>query len=208
MFFKTKAIFFDIGGVVVDANLQSYADMGAKMFQTDPENIRKAASHLVPDFECGRMSSHNFWKLIETSLWSLGVGKPDKDSDLDAVWRDLLKESIEVNFEVVKIAEELREKYTVGVLSNAIKDHVTLMNDLKVYQGFDPVVVSCLEGMRKPDRPIYKLAAKKAGVWARQCYFIDDMPENIEAAKKAGMKTHLFKDAPTLRRALKDAKLL
>ncbi len=208
MFFKTKAIFFDIGGVVVDADLQAYAEIGAEMFQTDPDNIRKAAAHLVPDFECGKMSSHNFWKLIETSLYTLGIGKPADSPDLDAIWNDLLGRNIKINFDVLKLAEQLRERYIVGVLSNAIKDHVMLLQELKVYQGFDPVIVSCQAGMRKPDRAIYKLAAKKAGVWMRQCYFIDDLVENVEAAQAAGMKAHLFKDAATLRTDLFQKKIL
>lgn len=208
MFFKTKAIFFDIGGVVVDADLQAYAEVGAKLFQTDPENIRKAAAHLVPDFECGKMSSRNFWKLIETSLQLLGIGKPADAPEHGEIWSELLGKSIKINIEVLKLAEQLRERYIVGVLSNAIKDHVLLLQDLKVYQGFDPVIVSCQAGMRKPDRAIYKLAAKKAGVWMRQCYFIDDLEENIEAAKAAGMKTHLFKDAASLKTDLYQRKIL
>lgn len=208
MFFKTKAVFFDIGGVVVNANLQAYAEIGAELFQTDPENIRKAAAHLVPDFECGKMSSNNFWKLIETSLHLQGIGKPSDSPNWDNIWNDLLGESIKVDMEVLKLAEQLRERYIVGVLSNAIKDHVLLLQKLKVYQGFDPVVVSCQAGMRKPDKAIYKLAAKKAGVWVRQCFFIDDLEENIEAAKAAGMKTHLFTDAAKLRTDLFQKKLL
>lgn len=208
MFFRTKAIFFDIGGVVVDADLHSYAEIGAKIYQTKPENIQKAATHLVPDLERGKMSSHNFWKLIETSLWSLGIGKPSDFPDLDSIWNDILGANVKVNFEVLEIAQKLRERYTIGVLSNAIKDHVLHLNDLKIYDGFDPVIVSCQVGMRKPEPAIYKLAAKKAGVWTRQCFFIDDLEENCVAAKKVGMKAHRFTTASNLEADLRKQKLL
>lgn len=208
MFFKTKVVFFDIGGVVVDANMQEYAQIGAEMFQTDPEHIREAAAKLVPDFECGRMNSHNFWKLIETSLWSLGIGSASESQDLDAIWHDILGRNIKVNFDVLELAEQLSERYRIGVLSNAIRDHVKLLTKLRIYDGFDPVIVSCQEGVRKPDKAIYKLAAKRAGVWTRQCFFIDDLEENVRAARSAGMKAHLFTDAASLRTALFQNKLL
>lgn len=208
MIFKVKAILFDVGGVIVDADLQAYDRIGARLFGTEPENIRKAAAHLVPDLECGRISSHNFWKLIETSLWSLGLGKPNQQTDLGALWESILAESVTVNHEVLRIARELAVSYRVGVLSNVIKDHAMLLSRLRVYDGFDPLVVSCQVGLRKPDPKFYKLAAKEAGVWCRQCLFIDDLEENCQAARAVGMKTHLFQNVETLRADLRKRKLL
>lgn len=192
----------------MDANLQDYDRLGARLFGTEPENIRKAASHLVSDLECGRMSSHNFWKLIETSLWSLGQGRPNQKADLGALWSEILSESVVLNQDVMDIIDDLVGKHRIGVLSNVIKDHAILLAKLKVYDSFEPVVLSCREGLRKPDRKLYQLAAKQAGVWCRQCLFIDDLEENLKAAAAVGMKTHLFKDAPTLRADLKKRKLL
>lgn len=208
MLFKTKVIYFDIGGVVVDADLQAYDRIGARLFNTEPESIRKAAAHLVPDLECGRMSSHNFWKLIETSLWSNGLGRPNRDTDLGALWESILAESITVNTEVLLLARELAVRHRVGVLSNVIKDHALALSRMKVYDGFDPLMVSCQVGLRKPDPMFYKLAAKEAGVWCRQCLFIDDLEENCKAARSVGMKTHLFTDAANLRADLKRRKLI
>jgi HAD superfamily hydrolase (TIGR01509 family) len=191
MIFKVKMIYFDIGGVVVDTDLQAYDRIGARLFGTEPENIRKAAAHLVPDLECGRMSSHNFWKLIETSLWSLGLGRPNSGSETDliALWDTILAEKIVVNQEVLQLARELAVRHRVGVLSNVIKDHAVALNKLKVYEGFDPLMVSCQVGLRKPDPRFYKLAAKEAGVWCRQCLFIDDLEENCRAARTVCVMT-------------------
>lgn len=208
MFFKTKVIFFDIGGVVVDANLQDYEQIGAELFQTQPENIRKAAAHLVPDLECGRMSSHNFWKLIELSLMTHGAGRPNAKQDLKSIWSDLLTRSVKVNEEVLGIARALARQHRVGVLSNVIKDHALALHQRKIYDGFDPVIMSCRVGLRKPDPAIFRLASREAGVWLRQCLFIDDLEENCQAARALGMKTHLFRDAAGLRADLQRRKLL
>ncbi len=42
-------------------------------------------------------------------------------------------------------------------------------------------------GMVKPEPEIYLEAARRAGCRPDECVFIDDMPENVEAAAKLGM---------------------
>jgi putative hydrolase of the HAD superfamily len=41
--------------------------------------------------------------------------------------------------------------------------------------------------MAKPDTRIYALAAKRLGVPAENCVFVDDLPANVEGARAAGM---------------------
>jgi len=68
--------------------------------------------------------------------------------------------------------------------------------------------VSCHTGLRKPSKEAYVGAAEALGVAPRDCLFVDDRRENVAAAEAVGMTGHLFVDAPTLRAALVDARLL
>jgi len=52
---------------------------------------------------------------------------------------------------------------------------------------FDAVVISGEVGMRKPEREIFDLALDRIGLPAAECVFIDDVPDNIEAAVEAGL---------------------
>src|SRR5450759_4620314 len=52
---------------------------------------------------------------------------------------------------------------------------------------FDVVVISGEVGMRKPEREIFELALDRLGLPAAECVFIDDVPDNIEAAVEAGL---------------------
>src|SRR5665647_1472340 len=54
-------------------------------------------------------------------------------------------------------------------------------------QMFDAVVISGEVGMRKPERGIFDLALDRIGLPAAECVFIDDVPDNIEAAVEAGL---------------------
>jgi putative hydrolase of the HAD superfamily len=54
---------------------------------------------------------------------------------------------------------------------------------------FDGVVISGLEGTRKPARRMYELGAERAGVAVGDCVFVDDLPFNLTPAQKLGMAT-------------------
>lgn len=54
---------------------------------------------------------------------------------------------------------------------------------------FDGVVISGVEGTRKPARRMYELGAERAGVPVEQCVFVDDLPFNLTPAQELGMAT-------------------
>ena len=59
----------------------------------------------------------------------------------------------------------------------------------KVMELFDDVIESSVEGIRKPNPEIYKLACRRLSVEPEKCLFIDDLGINLKPAKKMGMKT-------------------
>jgi putative hydrolase of the HAD superfamily len=54
---------------------------------------------------------------------------------------------------------------------------------------FDGVVISGLEGTRKPARRMYELGAERAGAAPEDCVFVDDLPFNLTPAQELGMAT-------------------
>lgn len=54
---------------------------------------------------------------------------------------------------------------------------------------FDGIVISGHEGMRKPSQRMYELGAERAGVEARACVYVDDLPFNLAPAEDLGMVT-------------------
>jgi len=55
--------------------------------------------------------------------------------------------------------------------------------------GFDVVIESAVEGLRKPDPRIYELALARTGVGARDTVFLDDLGINLKPAREMGMTT-------------------
>ncbi len=61
--------------------------------------------------------------------------------------------------------------------------------------GFDIVVESALEGIRKPDPRIYNLVCDRLGVRPHDCVFLDDLGVNLKPARALGMTTIKVVDA-------------
>jgi putative hydrolase of the HAD superfamily len=57
---------------------------------------------------------------------------------------------------------------------------------------FDGLVLSHLEGTRKPDASIYRLAARRADTPAANCVLIDDLEGNCAGARAAGWRAIHF----------------
>lgn len=203
-----QAVLFDIGGVVIHANLESYAERGAKVFRSTPEALRAAVQPRVPKLEKGEISSEDFWKEVGEVLWSKGLGTIPDPIHFKGLWRQLMVDSLKLDSHVLKLCWNLRAKVMVGALSNTIKDHAEYLAELGYYQPFKPCVLSCLVGQRKPDKSIYQLAAKQTGKSIGKCLFIDDSEVNCQAAKSAGMKVHHFTGLYPLVTELSKLKLL
>jgi len=54
----------------------------------------------------------------------------------------------------------------------------------------------------KPEEKIYRSVLEKTGVDARDCFFVDDIQANVDAAKHLGFDATLFTEPEKLRRDL------
>ena len=73
-----------------------------------------------------------------------------------------------------------------------------------IFDHFTDIIVSGVERLVKPDPAIYVLALRRFGLNPGEGIFVDDRLENIESAEANGFVGHHFRDAGTLRRALRD----
>jgi putative hydrolase of the HAD superfamily len=67
---------------------------------------------------------------------------------------------------------------------------------------FKHLVLSHEVGQRKPLPEVYGHAVKLAGCAPRELLFVDDMPENVAAARAAGWNGIVFTSVDELRRNL------
>src|SRR5690606_8000559 len=65
--------------------------------------------------------------------------------------------------------------------------------------AFDGILVSGREKLIKPDPRIYSLMLNRFGLKAEQTVFVDDMPVNVDAARKLGLHAIRFQSPGQLR---------
>lgn len=101
---------------------------------------------------------------------------------------------------------ELKNKgYKVYVISNfAHKAHMECRNALDFLDEIDGGILSYQVKLIKPAPEIYQLLCSKYGLKPEECIFIDDLPANVEAARKEGMKGLVFQTYPQASKELED----
>lgn len=83
--------------------------------------------------------------------------------------------------------------HSIYLLSNApvyFADHASEVYE--ILKEFDGILFSAPVLLAKPQPEIYRLLFDKWDLDPQDCFFLDDKPENIEAAKKAGMNGIVF----------------
>lgn len=190
---KITTIIFDVGGVIVDTgnfpiNTASFV---ARTIQSPILKIRAKYRTLLPKLESNKATLS---KLDEKSA-----------AKILGAYRLSVERLFKVNKEVLKLALKLKEKYKVGILSNIDKYLAEIPMHKKIYSLFDKdlVVLSYKYGVRKPEKEIYEIFLKKAGVKPENCLFIDDSAENVRAAKELGIKAVLYENPGQLKANLK-----
>ncbi len=82
----------------------------------------------------------------------------------------------------------------IYILSNASDAFYEYFPKFLPLTFFDGVVVSADIHMLKPGREIYTYLTDKYGLNPAECLFIDDMPQNVQGAKQAGLQAVRFEN--------------
>lgn len=194
---KIKAIFFDMGGVLVIPK-PGYEHINKRWIET----IDMSAEWNEMWFEVmrGKGDLGDFNKML--------VERKVFEKEFVEILSDREKRE-HINLELVKIIKKLRKKYKVGLLTNNWAENIEYQKKhFGNYSIFDVVVSSHEVGMTKPDKEIFIEAAKRIGCKLSECVFVDDWDKNVEAANKLGMKGIQFINNDDLILSLEKLKIL
>ncbi|MCL5440895.1 MAG: HAD family phosphatase [Candidatus Marsarchaeota archaeon] len=186
-----KLVIFDIGGVIVDFWEELYYDYLSGKTGIKKTEIKKIFEPLIVRSEFGTLRQSDMEHIASTRL-----GIPHSHLE----WNNAYKHLAKTNFEVVDIIKKLRKRYTVVMLSNIGRSRLNLTRRYFVNKKWDgKIFASCNIGMRKPDPKIYRYVIRKMHAVAEETLFIDNMRENVEGAKKAGLQSIVFKNSMQLK---------
>ncbi len=114
----------------------------------------------------------------------------------------------EVDTDLVEVVRTAKEKYKVGLLSNASTALRVRLKDLGIYDLFDEIIISGETGHAKPSEEAFSLATKKLGVEPEAVLFIDDNPGNTAASKLYGLQSATYTTLDELRQTLRSYDVL
>ncbi len=200
-----KHVIFDMGGVLVDFNpLRS-----VKKLFTDKEDIDLLHQEIFwgPDWVELDRGTLTVEQAVDRACKRLPARFHISIRHLFNNWAD---EMLPID-EMLPLVREIKNSgYGIYLLSNAPLNFYTYRNRIPAFTYFDGFIVSAEHLTLKPEAEIYKVLFNTFNLNPAECFFIDDMPENIEGAAALGMKGHCFDhgNVAVLRKALKQAKIL
>jgi putative hydrolase of the HAD superfamily len=104
------------------------------------------------------------------------------------------------------IAELKGLGYGIYLLSNANYTLHRYFPQIPGSEYFDGKIVSADWKLLKPEHELYEVLFREYKLKPEECFFIDDLPPNIEAANRLGMSGTVFRgDVARLRRELVEA---
>jgi putative hydrolase of the HAD superfamily len=187
-----KNLIFDFGAVLlpIDESLtrQAFNNLGAK------ETLLQQ-QQLFADYEVGNLSSDEFLEKVRAHFFRKKILK----TDLAAAWSAMCHSAITP--ESIKLLKALKKKeHKLFLLSNTNALHIKKIKSLsgpfsykQFTKLFNQVYYSHEMGLRKPDAAIFETLLKEQNIKAKDCFFVDDKAENVNAASKLGMHTMLYK---------------
>jgi putative hydrolase of the HAD superfamily len=91
---------------------------------------------------------------------------------------------------------EIARNYRMVLLSNTNAIHFAMVREkYPLLRHFHSFVLSYEVGAMKPLPLIYKRAIEEAGCRAEECFFTDDIPEYVAAARAQGIDAVQFESA-------------
>lgn len=184
-----RNIIFDLGGVILNIDPQLTVDAFHNLGWNDfyEGNNQSLNKELFYNLEKGNSSPEAFHDNVRKM-----INKQISDKEIDMAWTAMI---LDIPADRVRYLEKLKKSYKLYLLSNTneihrLKFHRNFEADFgyPFYDLFERNFYSHEMGMRKPNPHIYLEAIKEANLIPEETLFIDDMEENIEAAKSTGMK--------------------
>ena len=215
---QVKLFIFDMGGVVA-SNVAIISLIAAHFGITDDEFFLGAgsdpkASHTSPyhtgDVAAimrGEIDSERFWSNFSKRSGIAAAGGLSKNSAKNPAedpWYGFFHPVLdEGTVSIVTRLKSLRKRVVCG--TNTLEAHYRRHSERRDYSVFDAVYASHIMGIIKPDPAFWNYILEKEKILPEEAFFTDDLEENIRAAEKLRLKTHLFTGAEGLAEAIENS---
>lgn len=193
--YSSKAIIFDMDGVLVDsegfwkqAEFEVFTSLGVKVTEDQAKLTKSMTTFEVTQFWYEKFPWDNVdLEVVEQLVVSRVIALIETE--------DCLIKGVKTFIEKLKVKE-----YKIGLATNSPKRIIPIvLKKLDVLHLFDATLSAESELKGKPDPAIYFSAAEKLGAAPAECIVIEDSYSGMLAAKNAGMKVIAFTNGGKVR---------
>lgn len=194
-----KNVVFDIGNVLAGFAWEAFY----RSFGYSEEIFERLARATVKssfwnEMDRGKMDT-------EEILESFIENDPSIEAQIREVFRDIRGMLTRYDYAAEWIREVKAKGCRVYIISNfARKAHEDCIDVLDFLKETDGAILSYQVQLIKPSPEIYRLLCNRYGLKPEECVFIDDMPANVEAAMKQGMKGIVFSSLTQAKQELEE----
>jgi FMN phosphatase YigB (HAD superfamily) len=154
------------------------------------------------DLERGAVNFVDFYDfLCDRAGYRASIG------ELRTVWADFFDGPMPG---IEQVLDVVRERYRVAFLSNSNEVHSDVIPRLfaGIFRKDDRFIFSHRFKCAKPDPDLFQRALEVVGALPQQVVFIDDLLENVLAARALGLRAFQYRDSAMLMRELREESLL
>ncbi|MEA3326647.1 MAG: HAD family phosphatase [Chloroflexota bacterium] len=198
-----KTILFDFGGVIIKTPNLRWLQQWRKVtgFNQDPE----ISKMLTNPMESKILRDVFLGKKPEEFVWMIIAERGHLSPRMVNLVRRHAFAKFQLNKPFVRFMAELKNDYKIAILSNAGDQARKVMEEkYHLHEFVDEIIISAEEGVVKPDPNIYQIAMERLNASPETSLFLDDMSENVLAARKFGMKAEQFINTKQAIQAVRD----
>jgi 2-haloacid dehalogenase len=193
-----EAVVFDLGGVLIDWDPRY---LYRKLFDGDDAAMERFLADVCsPEWNAQLDGGRSWTEAIE----SLSREHPDSRRLIEAFrerWAEMLGGPIDGTVEILDRLHQAR--IPIFALTNWSAETFAIARPhFPFLEWFGGVVISGVEGIRKPDPRIFRLLLERYHLRAETTLLVDDVAENIAAAEALGLVGLVYRDGAGLRRDL------
>ncbi|MCC6127643.1 MAG: HAD family phosphatase [Chlamydiae bacterium] len=198
-----QTMYFDLGNVLI---FFSHEKMYRQLSDLSGLSQKTIRSWLLENdtqyrYETGNLSTEELY-----SYFAAGSQKSFSLPEFTNAASDIFTP----NEELFPIARALKnQQIRLILLSNTSECHFNYAFErYPILKEFDDWVLSYKAGACKPSPLIFEKALTIANCPSENCFFVDDVPEFVEAARKAGLDSEVFSGVETFKKHLGDRGLV
>jgi HAD superfamily hydrolase (TIGR01509 family) len=198
-----RAAVFDLGKVLLDFDYSRALERLATDSESDLDSLRAMlfTAPLLEHYESGRMGSEAFYESLRRQ-----AGVRLTYAAFRSAFADIF---VPIQSMIEAHAAVRRQGTPTYILSNTNEIAIAhIREQYPFFNQFQGYVLSYEVGALKPVAAIYATLERLANCAPRDLFYLDDRPENVEAAQARGWRAAIVADPESGLRALRDCGLL